>query len=129
MAQTVVLYGARSRKAAQEVIARAPLGAVMTVTDAKRTVPQNSKMWAMLSDLSRAKPEGRVMPPEWWKAAFMAAIGCEIVWQPGIDGAPPFPAGFRSSKLTKGQMADLITMIQEYGDRHGVPWSDESRAA
>ncbi|MFN7004305.1 MAG: recombination protein NinB, partial [Roseinatronobacter sp.] len=30
---------------------------------------------------------------------------------------------FRTSRMSKSQMADLITFILEYGDRHGVNWS------
>ena len=55
----------------------------------------------------------------------MSAFGHEIVWQPGIDNAPPFPTGFRTSRLNVGQCAELITFIQSYGDRHGVKWSNE----
>ena len=97
---------------------------VVTIKEASRTPDQNSKMWAMLSDISRAKPEGRVWATEVWKAGFMSMLEHEYLWQPGLDGGMPFPAGFRSSRLNKAQMADLITCIQEYGDRHGVVWSE-----
>jgi hypothetical protein len=39
------------------------------------------------------------------------------------------PVGFRSSRLTKEQMSDLLEMIQEYGARHDVRWSNEQRDA
>lgn len=129
MAQTVIIRGDLQRSLAKAIIDRAPIDAVVTVREGTRTSDQNAKMWAMLSDIARAKPEGRVMPPEHWKAAFMSAFGVEIVWQQGIDGSPAFPAGFRTSRLSKAKFADLITFIQEYGDRHGVRWSDEARAA
>jgi hypothetical protein len=58
----------------------------------------------------------------------MAACGHEVAVEMGLDNRP-FPVGFRSSKLSKSQMADLITFVAEYGDRHGVNWSDEARAA
>ena len=127
MAQTVIIRSETQRRLAKALIDAAPLDAVVTVKEGTRTADQNAKMWAMLSDIARAKPEGRSMSPETWKAAFMSALGHEIIWQPGIEGAPPFPAGFRTSKLSKAQMADLITFIQEYGDRHGVRWSNEAR--
>ena len=129
MAQTVIIRGDLQRSLAKAIIDRAPIDAVVTVREGTRTSDQNAKMWAMLSDIARAKPEGRVMPPEHWKAAFMSAFGVEIVWQQGIDGSPAFPAGFRTSRLSRAKFADLITFIQEYGDRHGVRWSDEARAA
>lgn len=129
MAQTIIIRGDVQRILAKGIIDRAPIDAVVTIKEGTRTCDQNAKMWAMLSDIARAKPEGRSMSPEMWKAAFMSALGHEIIWQPGIDASPAFPTGFRSSRLTKRQFADLITFIQEYGDRHGVQWSDEMRAA
>ena len=95
----------------------------MTIREGKRSSDQNDKMWAMLSDVSNACPEGRQWPPETWKCAFMHALGHQVRFCEGIDGSGPFPIGFRSSRLTVRQMADLITTIQEYGDRHGVAWT------
>ncbi|KIC39387.1 recombination protein NinB [Leisingera sp. ANG-M7] len=120
--QTVILAGPSQRRFAHDLIERAPINAVLSVKKAKRTVDQNAKMWSMLSDISRAAPEGRQWTTDTWKAAFMHALGHEILWQPGLNGQP-FPAGFRTSRLDKEQMADLITFIQEYGDRHGVRWT------
>lgn len=128
MAQTVILHGVEQRVLACDLVKAAPVNAVVTIKEGNRTLDQNALMWAALSDIARAKPEGRVMAPEAWKAAFMSALGYEIVWQPGIDGSPPFPAGFRTSRMSKSQMADLITFILAYGDRYGVRWSDRSAA-
>jgi hypothetical protein len=124
--QTVILYGKRARDDAHGLIDSAPVNSVVTVKAPARTLDQNSKLWAMLSDVSRAKPEGRAWEPGIWKAAFLSALGMEMMWQPGIDGGAPFPAGYRSSRLTKAQMADLIELITEYGTRHGVRWSNEA---
>ena len=125
--QTITLHGPQNRIMAKSLIDRAPHGAVVNVREAKRSLDQNAKMWAMLSDVSRAAPEGRMWTTEVWKAAFMHALGHEILWQPGLNGTP-FPAGFRTSRLTKEQFCDLITVIQEYGDRHGVEWTEKEEA-
>lgn len=122
--QTVILHGPSQRRLAADLVSRAPVGAVVNIREAKRTIDQNDKMWAMLSDVSRHKPDGHTHPPETWKSLFMHALGHEIRFEMGLNGEP-FPVGFRSSKLNKSQMADLITFISEYGDRHGVEWSDE----
>lgn len=124
MSQTVILRGLEQRALACGMVKAAPVDAVVTIKPAARSMDQNAKLWAMLSDIARSKPEGRVMTAEMWKAAMMNALGHEILWQPGIDNGPPFPAGFRSSRLSKEQMGNLITFISEYGDRHGVKWSD-----
>lgn len=123
MAQTVILIGSDQRNLAKEMIDRAPDNAVVTVKEATRNLDQNALMWALLSDISRAKPEGRQWVPETWKAAFMHSLGHQVKFAEGLDGSGPFPVGFRTSRLSKRQMADLITVILEYGDRHGIRWS------
>lgn len=132
MAQTLILDGPRQRAIAKQLVDRAPTNAVLTIREATRSNEQNARMWAMLSDVSRAKPEGRHWTPETWKAAFMHSLGHQVQFCEGLDGSGPFPLGFRSSRLTVRQMADLITVIQEYGDRYGVRWTDpnlEDRSA
>lgn len=129
MSQTVILHGASQRSFAKDLIDRAPADAVVTIRAAKRSVDQNAKMWAMLSDVARAKPGGRHWPPETWKAAFMHFLGHQVQFCEGLDDTGPFPIGFRTSRLTVPQMADLITCIQEYGDRHNVAWTTPAEAA
>ena len=121
--QTVILAGPAQRDLARRMIDAAPAGAVVNVREATRNTDQNARFWASLSDVSRAKPEGRKHTPEVWKALFMNALGYETRFEMGLSGEP-FPVGFRSSRLTVRQMADLITFVQEYGDRHGVQWSE-----
>lgn len=121
--QTVILTGPWQRKFARQLVDTAPDGAVVNVREATRNADQNAKMWAMLSDVSRAKPEGRHWTTDTWKAAFMHSLGHQVAFAEGLDGSGPFPVGFRSSHLSKRQMADLITVIAEYGDRHGVRWT------
>lgn len=127
--QTIIL--GKGRDVAHRLVDAAPVGAVLNISQPSRTLDQNAKLWAMLSDISRAMPEGRRHTAEQWKCLFMHACGWEVQFLPGLDGNP-FPAGFRSSRMTKKQMADLITFILEFGDRHGVDWSEPlemSRAA
>lgn len=123
MSQVVHLRGEYQRNLAKSLIDKAPDNAVVKISPERRSDDQNAKMWAMLSDVSRAKPEGRRHIPEIWKCIFMAACGHEVAFEQGLDGKP-FPIGFHSSKLTKAQMSDLIEMIYSYGARHGVQWSD-----
>src|SRR3546814_8823114 len=75
--QTVILHGQSQRELAKRLIDKAPPGAVVNVQEARRTLDQNSKLWAMLSDVSRARPQGRMHPPETWKALFMHARSAE----------------------------------------------------
>ncbi|WCA57810.1 recombination protein NinB [Agrobacterium tumefaciens] len=131
MTQTVILHGKSQREFAKRLIDLAPVDAVVKFSEAKRTLDQNSKLWAMLSDVSRAKPNGRCQTPEVWKALFMHACGHSVQFEMGLNGQP-FPVGFSSSKLTKRQMADLIETIYQYGAENGVVWTEpdsEARAA
>ena len=122
MAQTVILTSMESRREAKRLIDVAPEGGVVKVSGPTRNTSQNALMWAMLSDVSRSKPEGRLWVPETWKCGFMHYLGHQVRFADGLDGSGPFPIGFHSSRLSKSQMADLITCISEYGDRHGVRW-------
>lgn len=123
MTQTVWLRGEHQRRLAHQLIDKAPINAVVKISPEQRSLDQNNKMWAMISDVSRQKPEGRLHVPEVWKAIFMAACGHEVQFEHGLDDRP-FPIGFRSSHLTKSQMSDLIECIMSYGQQHGVIWSD-----
>jgi len=128
MTQTVILASKREREIAKMLIDRAPWNAVLTIREAKRTTEQNDKMWSMISDISRAKPDGRMHTPEVWKALFMHACGHAVQFEHGLDGQP-FPVGFRSSRLNKQQMSDLIESIYAYGAEKGVVWTEPEQVA
>lgn len=123
--QTIILRGPAQCAQAKRMIDNAPRDAVVNIREATRNNDQNARMWAMLSDISRAKPDGRMHTTEVWKALMMKACGHAVQFTEGIDGEP-FPIGFRSSRLSVSQMADLITFIAEYGDRHNVRWSEKN---
>jgi len=124
----IFLVGKSQRDYASRALAAAPDNAVASITVPKRTVPRNDKMWAMLTDVMKAKPEGRMWTKETWKAAFMQSLGHQCQFAEGLDGSGPFPVGFRSSNLTVGQMRDLIEVIYEYGSRHNVEWKETKRS-
>lgn len=127
--QTVRLVGPYQRAFAKRLIDAAPVDAVVNIRAATRTSEQNDKMWAMLSDIARAKPDGRDHTTEQWKAIFMAACDHKPAFLPDLEGQGFICTGYKSSRLTKAEFSDLIEAIYEYGARHGVRWSDEARAA
>jgi hypothetical protein len=124
MTYTVRLTGQAQREYAKRLIDAAPDYAVVSIKAGDRTLEQNALMWSMLTEISQAKPDGRRWTPEVWKSAFLHSLGHQVQFAEGLDGSGPFPLGFRSSKLNKAQMSDLITVIQEYAARHGVDLSD-----
>ena len=119
-----VLINDRVRSNAIEAVRSAPPNWIVTIKEPKRSLEANAKMWAMLSDVANARPEGRQWTPEVWKCAFLHSLGHQVRFAEGLDGSGPFPMGFSSSALNVKQMSDLITVISEYGDRHGVEWSE-----
>lgn len=128
MTHRVILRSTFARDRAKQLIDQAPDGFIAEVREPKRTGEQNDKMWAMLTDISRAKPMGRRHTPDDWKAIIMNACGWECQFVEGLDGRP-FPKGFRSSELTKSQMSAMIEFMNAFGAEHGVIWSDEARSA
>ena len=99
------------------------------MTEPRRTDAQNRKWRAMLTDISRCKPEGREYPPDTWQMLLFSAWDherrfCDLQMIDGLEGRPPVPVNnYSTSILTVGDMAELITFALAYGDRHGVNWS------
>jgi len=122
--QTFILRNETIVGNALRAVREAPADYVVTIAPRTRSTEQNSRLWASLSDIANARPEGRQWTPETWKCAFLHSLGHQVRFAEGLDGSGPFPIGFHSSTLTVGQMADLITVINEYGDRHGVEWTE-----
>lgn len=133
--QTITLNFTEQRKLAKQLIDAAPQGAICNIKEATRSSEQNAKMWAMLSDVARAKPEGRALRTDQWKCLFMDAVGAqrrsekadsapfEIQWEPGLNGGVVC-LGYKSSRLAKRDFIDLIECIYAYGAEHGVRWSE-----
>lgn len=119
----IILHGPTQRDYACNQIRQAPDGYVVTIKKPTRNLQQNAKMWAMLSDLSKQKPDGWDHKPEVWKALMMSACGHELEIIEGLNGEP-FPLGYKTSKMTKQQMNDLITFIYQWGDERGIVWSE-----
>ena len=122
--QTIILVSDSQRAFAKELIDKAPVNAVVNIHEGKRTISQNDKLWAMLSDVSRAKPRGLHYRTDLWKGLFMHECGHEVQFLNGLEDGQPFPFGLKSSQLTVPQMRDLIEYIYCYGAQHGVVWSE-----
>ena len=122
---SITLIGPTQREYAGKCIDQAEDGSVVKILKPTRSNQQNAKMWGMLADIRRSEPEGRKWTPETWKCAFMHSLGWHVQFAEALDGSGPFPLGFKSSKLSKQQMSDLIEVIYEYGSRHNVEWSEK----
>lgn len=100
-------------------IARVPLGKVVIVQDATRTLEQNALMWAMLADISaQVDWYGQRLTSEEWKDVFSASLKRQKV-VPGLDGGFVV-CGQRTSKMTKGEMSDLVELMNAFCAERGV---------
>ena len=100
-------------------IARAPLGKVVIVQDPTRTLEQNALMWAMLADISsQVDWYGQKLTSEEWKDVFSASLKRQKV-VPGLDGGFVV-CGQRTSKMTKGEMSDLVELMNAFCAERGV---------
>jgi hypothetical protein len=102
-------------------VAKAPLGTRIEFMNAKRTLPQNDRMWAMLTEVSVQKQHyNQRYTPDEWKAIFMKACGHELKFIPDLEGHGFIPFGLRSSELSKEEMGNLIDFILVWGAQNGV---------
>jgi len=89
------------------------------VKEATRSNEQNSRMWAMLGDVSKQVVwHGRKLTPEEWKHVFSASLKRQDV-VPGLDGSFVV-LGLSTSKMTVREMSDLMELIQAFGAQRGV---------
>lgn len=87
-----------------------------------RSLEQNARLWAMLTDISeQVEWYGRKLTPENWKHVFTAALKKQDV-VPGLDGGFVV-LGQSTSKMTKSEMADLQTLMEAFGADKGVKFS------
>jgi hypothetical protein len=125
MTATLILDSNARRALAVEWVMAAPMATVLTFRKPGRTIPQNDRFWAMLTDVARqAQHNGRKYSADAWKALFMNALGHEVNFMMGLSGEP-FPIGFRSSKLTKEQMSELMDFIEAWAAQNGVKLREE----
>lgn len=93
-------------------------------TGRSRSVEQNSRMWAMLADVSQQVDwYGSKLAPEEWKDVFTAALKRQKV-VPGLDGG--FVAiGTRTSEMTGAEMSELMELMAAFGAERSVQFHDE----
>jgi hypothetical protein len=128
---TVVIRGQADRLRISSWAQKAPSGTRVEFKASKRSLPQNDRMWAMLTDIARQLEwHGQKLSTEDWKLLFLDALKREVRMVPNLDGNGFVNLGRSSSDLSKGEMSDLIELMTEFGTRHGVTFGDqESEAA
>lgn len=102
----------------------------VSVKTETRSLEQNALMWSCLTDLSRQVDwpvDGRLqkIAPEDWKHILSAGTKQAQRVAQGIEGGFVM-LGQSTSKMTKGEMVELIELAHHFGDSRGVVWSRTS---
>lgn len=114
------------RQKAKHWVDNAPVGTRIEFKASKRSLPQNDRLWAMLTDVAAyMKAKGREYTTEEWKLLFMHAWGREVRFLPGLDQKTVVPVGQSSSDLSKEEMTDLIEFIFAWGAENGVTFNEQ----
>lgn len=93
-----------------------------------RTTAQNSRLWAMLADISeQVEWHGQRLGSEDWKHVFTAALKRQRV-VPGLDGGFVV-LGSATSRMTIGEMSELIDLMTAFGAERGVRFADQEQEA
>ena len=129
---TLIITSDRERQKAASWVMNAPWNTRIDFKAPKRTLPQNDRMWAMLTDVAQQVLwHGLRLTPDYWKLVFLDALKREVRMVPNIDGNGFVNLGRSSSDLSKDEMTDLIELIFAFGARQGVEFHEpnERRAA
>jgi hypothetical protein len=121
----LILDSVGNRAKAADWCARLPQGSRVEFKQAKRSDDQNSKMWAMLTEVATQVPwHGIKLTPNDWKMVFLDALKRELRMVPNIDGTGFVNLGRSSSDLSKEEMGDLLIILDMFAANHGVVFKD-----
>lgn len=126
----VTINGNADRERVAKWAMQAPFGTRVEFKAVKRTLPQNDRFWAMLTDIScQVEHCGRKYTPDEWKILVMHAWGREVRFVPSLDGKTFVPFAYSSSDLAKVEMTELIEFMFAWGAEHGVVFHDDKAEA
>lgn len=127
---TIIIRDKLDRDRAARWAQQVPDGTRIEFKASKRSLPQNSRMWAMLTDVARQLPwHGVKLRPDDWKLIFLDSLKRELRVVPNLDGSGFVNLGRSSSDLSKEEIGDLMTIIEAFAAQHGVRLGDEEQAA
>lgn len=104
---------------------RAKAGSRVEFKGPKRTIPQNDRMWAMLTDIARQKAwHGLRLTPDDWKMIFLDGLKREMRAVPNLDGTGFVNLGRSSSDLSVEEMTNMIELMFAWGAQNSVTFKD-----
>ncbi len=127
---TITILGTADRNLALRWIEQVPEGTRIEFKASKRSVDQNSRMWAMLTDVAtQVRWHGEKLSTVDWKLVFLDGLKRELRLVPNLDGNGFVALGRSSSDLSKEEMSDLLELIAAFGAQHGVLFHDTDSIA
>lgn len=114
----------KARGLAIAAVQNAPDGYAVTIKEATRSSEQSAKMWAMLNEIADSVDwHGRKLDSTSWKHIFTSSLRkLDVV--PNLDGTGFVALGLSTSKMTKAEMGDLLTLIEMFGAQHNVKFKE-----
>jgi len=116
---TLHLRSDKIRGRAVAIIRKLTPGWMVAVKKRNRSQEQNDFMWVLLTILSRAKPRGIEKTAEQWKHLALHMCKHQCQFELDLNNAP-FAVGLSTSRLSVGEMSDLITWIISFGVEEGI---------
>lgn len=126
----ITILGTADRNLALRWIEQVPDGTRVEFKAAKRSTDQNSRMWAMLTDVAtQVRWHGKKLSTNDWKMVFLDGLKRELRIVPNLDGDGFVALGRSSSDLSKEEMSNLLELIAAFGAQHGVLFHDTDSIA
>jgi len=126
----LTLDSAAKREQAIDWVRKAKTGSRVEFKGPARSLDQNSRFWAMLTDCAvQGRINDRRFNTEDWKTMFMTAYaeerGIEIRHLPALNRAGMIPCGRSSSDLSVAEMSELMEWIASWGAENGIKFHDQ----
>ena len=101
---------------------------VVCIQEMTRTLEQNARMWATLTDISKQVIwHGLKLTPEEWKHVFTATLkGQKTV--PNLDSTGFIVLGQSTRAMSKRELSNLLELAYSFGAERNVKWSEYAKS-
>ena len=125
MKPTYTIMHADSRRFIAQQVMQAPVGHVVTISEATRSNDQNRLLWPLLGCLAKQVDwHGQKLSDDDWKNVLTSSLKKQRV-VPGIDGGFVV-MGQSTSKMGKAEFSELVELTLAFGAQHNVTFGGES---
>lgn len=125
----IVLLERADRERAVTWIKKARPGSRVEFKGPQRSLPQNDRFYAMLTDLAiQHRISGQRYTVDQWKLMVLHACakerGEDPQYLPPLNGGGMIQWGRSSSDLSVSEMTEVIEWMFSFGAENGIAWSD-----